>query len=566
MTKPRTPQSNTSPLDQVQRYASEVVSGKIVAGKLVRQACQRHLDDLKNGHERGLWWDVAAAHRAINYFREVLRLAEGEHAGKPFILEPPQAFIVGSLFGWKGNDGYRRFRNAYVEMGKGSGKSPMAGGVGLYMLTADGEAGAECYAAATTREQAGILFKDAVKMVDQSPSLSARIHQSGKNHVFNLAHLASGSYFRPVSSEGKGLDGKRVHYAALDEVHEHPTATVVDKMRAGTKGRRQALIFEITNSGFNRQSVCWHHHEYSEKILEGSVSDDAWFAYVCQLDEGDDWRDEKVWIKANPNLGVTIPLKYLREQVREAIGMPSKENIVKRLNFCMWTEQSERWMPMETWAARAAEYGEEDLLRQDCFAGMDLASKVDIAAFVLAFPGERMRILPYFFIPEDNMDRRSKRDRVDYKLWVQQGHMIATPGNVIDFDFIRKFVNDLGDKFAFKEVAYDPWNSTQLATQLQGDGFPMVEFRQGFRSMSEPTKEVMSLCMSEGLEHNNNPVMNWMMSNVAVQQDPAGNLKPDKEKSSMKIDGPVAMIMSIGRAIVNPDSGSVYDERGILTL
>lgn len=553
-------------LDPVQSYATDVIGGRIVAGKLVRQACKRHLDDLQQQTERGLDWKPEQALRAINFFPEVLRLAEGEHAGQPFTLEPWQKFIVGSLFGWHGTDGFRRFRNAYVEIGKGNGKSPMAGGIGLYMLTADGEAGAECYAAATTREQAGILFKDAVKMVDQSPSLSARISQSGKSHVFNLAHLASGSYFRPVSSEGKGLDGKRVHYAALDEVHEHPNATVVDKMRAGTKGRRQALIFEITNSGFNRQSVCWFHHEYSEKILEGSVSDDAWFAYVCQLDEKDDWKDEKVWPKANPNLGVSIPLKYLREQVREAIGMPSKENIVKRLNFCMWTEQSERWMPMEIWLPRAAEYTEEDLLKRDCFAGMDLASKVDIAAFVLVFPGEKMRILPYFFIPEQNMERRAKRDRVDYKLWVQQGHMIATPGNVIDFDYIRDFINKLGDKFAFKEIAYDPWNATQIATQLQGDGFPMVEFRQGFRSMSEPTKEVMSLCLSEGIEHNNNPAMNWMMANVAAQQDPAGNLKPDKEKSGQKIDGPVAMIMGLGRAIVNPDSGSVYEERGILTL
>jgi phage terminase large subunit-like protein len=283
--------------------------------------------------------------RSLSFF-DFLQLAEGEHAGKPFKLEPFQQFIVGSLFGWRGPDGYRRFRTAYIEIGKGNGKSPLAGGIGLYGMAADDEEGAEIYAAAVTRDQARILFTDAEKMVKASPFLTEIVTQN----VNNLAVLSTNSYFRPVSSESRGLDGHRVHMALIDEIREHPNSLVVDKMRAGTKGRRQALILEITNSGYNRETVCWAHHEYSSKILEGLIENDSWFAYVCQLDpcdpcraegkdtptEGcpdcDDWREEKTWIKANPCLDVSITRKYLREQVAEAIGMPTKQNIVRRLS------------------------------------------------------------------------------------------------------------------------------------------------------------------------------------------------------------------------------------------
>ena len=325
----RTAPGPRGPHDPITDYARAVTTGTILAGRLVRLAGARHLRDLAEGPARGLTWSPAHGQHIIDFFPQFLRLAEGEHAGRPFALQPWQQFIVGSLFGWLGSDGYRRFRRGYIETGKGSGKSPMAAGVGLYGLAFDDEAGAEVYAAAVSRDQARIMFSDAVKMVAASPDLAALIDVN----VNNLSVRGSNSFFRPVSSEGRGLDGKRVHIALIDELHEHRSDVVVDKMRKGTKGRRQALVLELTNAGYDRESVCWYEHDYSAKVLERVVDNDAWFAYVCQLDacnacraDGkdqpqeacptcDDFRDERVWIKTNPNLDVSISHKYLRELV-----------------------------------------------------------------------------------------------------------------------------------------------------------------------------------------------------------------------------------------------------------
>lgn len=536
----------------------------------MRLACQRHLYDLSHGKTRGLQWRPELAQRVINFFPDVLRFAEGEHAGKPFILKPWQKFNIGSLYGWLGEDGYRRFRTAYTEVGKGNGKSPMAGGLGIYMMSADGETGAYCYAAATTREQASILFQDAVKMVDASSALSKRIQKSGNRQVFNLAHLSSGSFFRPISSEGKGLDGKRVHYAALDEVHEHPTPIVVNKMRSGTKGRTQALIYEITNSGFNRNTICYHHHEYSEKVLKGILQDDSWFAYICQLDpcekclaEGktmpscdkcDQWHDPAVWIKANPNLGVSIHPKYLMELVREAQGMPSQENIVKRLNFCIWTEQAVRWMPMDAWDECGKDPVDADeLIGHPCIGAFDLSNITDLASLILLFPEDGNAVLSFNWIPEKNMAARVKRDRVPYDLWQRQGLIKATPGNVIDYRTIRQDICELGSKYQIQQLGYDPWNATQLATELQEeDGFKLVQMRQGTVTMSGPTKGLEAKVLRGELRHGGNPLLRWCASNVAVTTDAAGNIKPDKESSTEKIDPIVALIMASGLADANP--------------
>lgn len=564
----------------VTTYAEDVAAGRVVAGRLVRLACERHLRDLLR---QDVHFDSEAAARAIRFF-SFLRLTEGAFAGKPFILQPSQEFIIGAIFGWKGADGYRRFRKAYIEEGKGSGKSPLAAGLAVKGIVADGEPGAEVYCAAVTRDQAGISFADCKHMAEGSPELARRLE------IFEHSIVNKGqrSFIRPVSSEARSLDGKRVHMAIIDELHEHPSNLVTEKMQAGTKGRRQPIIFEITNSGYDRNSVCYAHHDYSVKVLEGIIEDDGWFAYVCGLDpceqcrsggqvspkEGcpdcDDWRDEAVWEKANPLLDVSVTRTYLREQVREAAGMPSKANIVKRLNFCIWTEQAVRWLDMGTWDAQP-ERGE--LFGRECYAGLDLSSTTDLTALVLVFPDidGGYDLLPFFWMPEERIAEKVRVDRAPYDVWVEQGYILATPGNVVDYDFIRAEITGMGtdgkkraepclaDRYHIRELVKDRWNSTQIGTQLMGDGLEVVDFGQGFASMSAPAKEFERLLMNKKLRHGNNPVLRCMASNVAIQQDPAGNIKPAKDKSTGKIDGIQAIIMALGRVIVQGPSETVIE-------
>jgi phage terminase large subunit-like protein len=564
------PKSISTPSDRVSEYSEDVVAKKIIAGPWVRLACERHLRDLRTGADRGLRWDSAAAERTLSFFPDVLRLAEGEFDGQPFALQPWQQFIVGSLFGWKGTDGFRRFRNAYVEIGKGNGKSPMAAGIGLYMLCADGEASAECYSAATTKDQAGILFRDAVRMVEASPALRSRIVSSGGLRVQNLAHPASGSFFRPVSSEHRGLDGKRVHYAAIDELHEHPSSIVVDKMRAGTKGRRQALVFRITNSGFDRATVCFHEHEYSRKIVEGQLEDDSWFAYVCALDEKDEWTEERCWPKANPNLEVSVPLKYLREQVREAQGMPSKQNIVKRLNFCVWTNQENAAIRMEEWNAccgikadesprAAVDRIAQELRSRPCFLATDLSSSRDLASSVKLFPPDSDIPEPYtgkyilladFWLPEDNVAERMADARAPYDVWVRDGWIHTTPGDVIDYKSIGAKILADCELYDVLEIAFDPYLATSLANDLQAQGIDpdrLVKFPQRFEHFAAPTKELLDVLIPKRtIVHLANPVLNWNAGNLIVLENNNGDRRPIKKRDYGKIDGMVALIMGLG--------------------
>lgn len=555
-TRPRSTSARkpTTVTDETTAYAKAVVAGDIVAGKPVRMACERHLRDIQHGKSRGLTWDVVSAQKAIGYFRDVLVLDNGE----PFILAPWQAFVVGSLFGWKRGE-YRRFRTAYVETGKGSGKTPMAAGIGLLLMSADGEPAAEVYSAATAADQARICWLDAKRMVERSPALSRRVDIA----VGSLSHAASNSWFKPVSSEHRGLDGKRVHGALVDELHEHRDAIVVDKMRAGTKGRRQALIFEITNSGYDRHSVCWQHHEYSLKVLEGIFENDEWFAYVCALDDGDDWRDPKVWAKANPSLGITLTERYLAEQVREAEGMPSKQNIVRRLNFCEWTEQSERAIDMPLWDEGKAPIDPLSLRGRRCFGGLDLAQVNDLSAFVLLFPpvaeGERWKALPWFWVPRDDIQARARKDRVPYDVWLRDGLIQATDGNTTDFAFIEAKVLELAGEYDIQQIAFDRTFAGAIVQTLQSElgEERMVQFGQGFLSMAAPVAELLRLVKAGELQHGGHPVLRWNASNFAVAMDPAGNMKPDKAHSYERIDGIVALCNAIGMALRMPPAMEV---------
>lgn len=585
---------------EVTGFAESVGAGDIVAGRLVRLACARHLKDLDR---TDIHFDDTDAAIAIEFFQDVLRLPEGD---RPFLLAPWQKFIVGSLFGWKSGDGARRFRTAYCEAGKGSGKSPLAAGIGLYGLVGDGELAAEVYSAAVTKEQANIMFRDARNMAESSPELKDRL-DIGK---FNIAHPDSGSFLRAVSSEHRGLDGKRVHMGLIDEIHEHPTALVVDKIRAGTKGRKQALIFEITNSGHDRTTVCWQHREYSEKVLTGVIEDDSWFAYVCNLDackkctaEGktqptdgckkcDSWKDEAVWPKVCPNLDVSVTRKYLREQVHEAEGMPSKENIVKRLNFCIWTEQADRVIPMDTWDSCAEKVDLEALKGRTCYGGLDIGATSDFTAFSLMFPHDDPEVveipvdlanpelgsqkfvrrsftmLNWFWLPEIPVKRDSRMQQV-IEQWTRDGFIIRTDGDTVDYDQVLMDIIRVTKPYGLAGIAFDrAFQGGQMGNNLQkhfGEEFAEA-VAQGVFTMAPPFREFLELLKRKKLKHDGNRVMRWMASNTAAEIK-GGLVKPSKDKSAEKIDGITAATMALLKAIKSPaPEVSVYETRGCLSV
>lgn len=545
----------TSIRDPVSRYARGVITGKIVAGPHVRAACLRHLDDLKRGHERGLRFDLVAAQRAISFFPDVLRLNGGEYEGKVYDLLDWQAFIIGSLFGWLGTDGFRRFRSAYVETGKGSGKSPLAAGIGLYGLMADGEAGAEIYAAATKKDQAMILFRDAVAMVDASPELSERITKSGGGlNVWNLAWLVRRNFFRPISSDD-GQSGPRPHISLLDEIHEYKDGYVIEMLKAGQKSRRQPLLFGITNSGTDKRTICWDYHDYGAKVSAGQLQDDTFFAYICALDDGDDpFKDETCWPKANPSLRFGLPgLRYLREQVTQARGMPAKESIVRRLNFCQWVEAAAPWISSEVWfAGEDKTFPVERLRGRRCWAGLDLASTQDLTALVLLFEptaeDEFWRLLPQFWIPGDGLDDKAYKDRVPYIAWRDAGYIEALPGRAINKLAVARRLVEITEQFDLRAVAYDRWRIEDLKMLLDQEGIalPLVPFGQGYKDMGPALDEFERRLVGATIRHNGNPCMTWCAANAVTVSDPAGNRKVAKDKATGRVDGIVAAIMAAG--------------------
>lgn len=572
--------TKAAPQDRATEYARDVVAGRIVAGPYVRKSCARHLSDIERQEALGLVWDREESERVCAFFPACLTL-EG---GGPFQLMPFQAFIVGSVFGWKTREGTRRFRTAYVEIGKGNGKTPTAGGIAVYALVADGEPAPEVYFAATSQEQASIGWKDAKRMVEASPELLAHVEVLAAS----LVTKSNNGVLRAVSSEHRGLDGKRVFVALVDELHEHPSGIVVDKMRAGLKARKNGLVFEITNSGDDLETVCYKHHEYSVKVLDGVADDPAWFSYVCALDEGDDWRDESTWLKANPGVDVILPRSYLREQVREAIGMPSKEGIVRRLNFCEWTQQHTVWIPMDKW--QALESTSEVPPGWDAVAaGLDLSSKLDLTALVLAFryPDERpeleltmgkdaeehrlnvnfrVHLKAFYYRPEDTIAEAKKRDLVDYDVWRDQGWLRVTPGNIVDYNRILDDITDeIDPAYSLRsgQIGFDPYNAAQFSSALTERGFQCVEIPQTVRHLSEPAKLLEALVVDGRITTDGSPVTAWCVSNVAVREDKKGNIFPFKPSERKRIDGVAATIMALSRLITQQSGGglSVYESR-----
>jgi phage terminase large subunit-like protein len=579
MARKPTRSSGISPDDPATAYALAVVAGSQPAGPHVRAACKRHLSDLNQGPGRGLTWDIPAVERAVSFFREVLRLNGGEHEGQPFVLLPWQVFIVGSLFGWKNaGTGFRRFRQAYVEGGKGSGKSPLAAGIGLYCLTADGEPRAEVYAAASKKDQAQVLFRDAVAMVKQSPRLGARLgFTGGPGKEWNIDYLATGSFFRTIASED-GQSGPRPHCGLLDEIHEHRDATAVEMMRAGTKGRRQALIFMITNSGADRTGVCWHYHEYAEKICRGDLLDDAFFAYVCALDEGDNpFESEECWPKSNPSLGHTFQLSYLREQVTQARGMPSKEAIVRRLNFCEWTDTAAPWIDRDLWDAAEDDFDPADNAGLPCYLGLDLSAKRDLTGLTAAWvrPDGKIDLAAWAWTPGDTLAERARIDGVPYPAWKEAGHLFAPPGRIIDKGHVAVFVAEMATRHDIKALAYDNAQADEFQRACDdigldvwidegkgatGAGLRMLRHGQGYAGyasestlwMPRSVGAIEEAILNRRLRIRRNPVLRWNSASAVLVSDPSGNRKWDKRKSTGRIDMMVASCMAVGAACLPP--------------
>lgn len=563
-------------------YIRGVLAGEVVVGRLVRLAVERHRRDLGDGHLRGLVFSEAKGARAIRFFG-FLRHSKGEWGrggGQPFALSPWQAFILWCLFGWRRVDGTRRFRVAYHEVARKNGKSTFAAGVGLYLFDADGEPGAEVYTAATKRDQARIVHAEAVRMVKKSPPLRKRIT------VFkdNLHVTGTASKFEPLGADADTMDGLNVHGAIVDELHQHKTRGVWDALDTATGARTQSLIFAITTAGFNQASVCWEVREYAVRVLESinateqePFRDDSFFAFIATIDEGDDWRDENVWAKANPNLGVSVKIDDLRRKANVAGKMTSALNsfLTKHLNF--WTRQKTLWLKMDRWdlPANSAAFIKNEHAGRSCTAGLDLAKTADITALVLVFANDdgTYDVLPHFWMPRERAQERTDAGEFNYLSCEASGHLTLTESPVTDYAFIRKHIVDLWGKHDIQFLAYDPWNASHLIGQLEDeDGIPvdkLTKFDQNIKNYNEPSKFLETLVVEGKLRHGGHPVLRWMAGNVTVKTDPNGNIRPVKPEhmDPKKIDGIVALIMALGQVIFQPaDRESVYEDRGIRTL
>ena len=509
------------------------------------------------------------ADRAVQFIN-LLKHTKGRWRGVPFDLLPWQDKIIRDVFGTVKDNGYRQYNTAYVEISKKNGKSELAAAIALYMTCGDGEWGAEVYGCASDRQQASIVFDVAVDMVDQCPALKKRIKPIMS--VKRLVYQPTNSFYQVLSAEAYTKHGLNCHAVIFDELHAQPNRELFDVMTKGSgDARTQPLFFLITTAGTDRNSICFEQHQKAEDLLAGRKIDPSYYPVIYGIGDNDDWGSEESWYKANPSLGHTIDIEKVRNAYISAKENPAEENVFRQLRLNQWVKQSTRWMPMDKWDACEFAVNPDELIGRECYGGLDLSSTSDITAFVLVFPprneDEKYIILPFFWIPEENMELRVRRDHVPYEVWEKQGFLNTTEGNVIHYGFIEKFIEKLGEKYHIKEIAFDRWGATQMVQDLEEMGFTVVPFGQGYKDMSPPTKELMKLTLEKRIAHGGHPALRWMMDNVFVRQDPAGNIKMDKAKSTEKIDGAIALIMALDRAIRNLGSdGSVYDNRGILVF
>lgn len=517
---------------------------------------------------QGYTFDARTAAKVVNFFHQKLSHVKGEWAGKAFVLGPWEQAIIANVYGWKAPDGTRRYREVFLFVPRKNGKTTLAAGLINYALFEDREPGAEIYCAASDRDQASLVYSQAVQMVRQEPDLAARVKEYVASKTVTFPE--SNSFYRAISAESKTKHGYNTHTAVIDELHAQPNRDLVDVLETSTGSRRQPLIFHITTSDYDRPSICNEKHDYALKVRDGVIDDPTFLPIIYEATLEDDWTSEEVWRRVNPNYGVSLKSAYFRRKFRKAQEEITFENTFKRLHLNIKTEQATRWLSLEQWDSCGGAVVPEALYGQPCYAGLDLASTRDLCALVLVFPENENAVLPFFWVPADNAHARERRDRVPYETWAREGWIELTPGNATDYDAIEARVLAVAEKYDIRQLAIDRWNSAQITTHLTDAGLDVVLFGQGYASMAYPMKELEKMVLRGGMRHGGHPVLRWNASNVAVthKRDAADNIKPDKDKSRDKIDGIVALVMAIGlmMAGVGEAATSVYETRGVLTL
>ena len=563
-------------------YIQEVLDGTLITNQWIKAACKRHLDDLETGEKRGLYFDQEEGQRFVAFFERFLHHSKGKWAGDPFTLLPWQQFMISSLFGWKRSDGSRRFRTLFCAVGRKNGKSATCSGLGLAMLDFDQEPAAEVYFSATKRDQARICHVEAERMVKASPHLKKRIGI----HRNNLHVKSTGSKAEPLSSEARSLDGLSPHCAIIDEYHAHKDAEIFHVLKSATGARAQPLLAIVTTAGWNIDGPCFHFQKTCQDVLQGIKDDDSLLPLIYCLDEEDDWKDQSTWIKANPSLGESISMDYLVEQYTQATNYGSTEEAnfrTKHLNE--WVSSSDVWIKDEEWMASGSDPIEVDEKSLTWYGGLDLAAVSDFCCLVLVAPLPDGELLArrWYWLPESAWERRMDREESSIHMdMLDLSYFHLSPGNVTDYQALRRtisgyYVQDgtvmhdtscIMDQYNVASISFDRWNSSTLVTQLTGDGVLMAPIGMGYASQSAPLRELERLILEKKLIHEGDPVLRWMIRNVMIQRDPAGNIKLDKARSQDKIDGVMSLNCAVAEWMTRTaaDPNEIPDDYQIRTL
>lgn len=554
------------------KYARAVVSGRIAACKFVKYACKRQLEDLKRwkGKKGPYIWDPIKAERVCSFIEE-LPHTKGEWANNKenLILSPWQKFILTTVFGWTKPDGSRRFRTVYIEVPRKNGKTTFSAGVGLYMLAADGEQGAEVYSAAAKRDQAKIVFNDAWHMASAEKDLREYYGIEVNAHNINIVEAAS--KFEYISSDGGTNEGLNTHFGIQDELHAHKNRSIFDVVKTSMGARRQPMLWIITTAGSDLAGICYEQREYVTKILENVTEDESYFGIIYTTDEGDNWEDEKTWIKANPNYGISVKPDYLRDVFAEAREMITSRNTFLTKHLNNWVNADTAWMDMDAWAAcYDPDMKIEDFEGEDCWAGLDLASKKDLTSKAKIFKkDDEYYVFLKNYLPEERVKSKDLAKSAHYSAWAEKGWITLTDGSMTDLDCVEEEIRQDLSRFNFKEdsFGFDPWQATQMVGHLLNDDAPMVEIRPNVPNLSDPMKTFEALVAAKKIHHEGDPVLTWAISNVVCHTDKKDNIYPNKEREQNKIDPVLALLTALNRALADDeDSGtSVYEQRGILS-